>query len=550
MLINGVITTMLLLLFTARPALSEYSTIGAGTILCKPFCKGPCSGFSRPDIECNGCGEDMTCNPNADDYHKGMYDSTEDRAAAEATDCAAHCQAPCSGFSSPRAECSGCGEDMQCRPGAPDYETGRVQPATAAAEQHETDAILAHEAFTRAFEKRSQASAAWETARAAAVELDIDAMSEEDARALLHRLQDLERKLQDAQAEELRARRRHELVTQRAAGAAGTALSADDSARRNAREVEAAGAELDGALARGLLLAPHDLCPLQRVNATALRALSPIARALLLLREPTIIEGLIDHWPAVTELGDAESLRKNIGHVALNADRDHVRNGEAKTLGDVGMSWTHIIAFSNWDTTEARQLDSIMDKFFDVPDVLAHRTSCSIFSLGGLPMGARMAHHGFSWLGMAAGSKRWYVAPPTVPQPPEPSCRPRGHPVEIENVTACLQRQGEVLALTESWWHATCNVHPHTIGIGGQDNANLPDPPFLPRLDPVLGKWGRDMANNRGTKAVSWKVSPRPFCTGTECALYEGPESSARAIEMPKAPGAVDEDLGECSVID
>ena len=86
MLINGVITTMLLLLFTARPALSEYSTIGAGTILCKPFCKGPCSGFSRPDIECNGCGEDMTCNPNADDYHKGMYDSTEDRAAAEATD--------------------------------------------------------------------------------------------------------------------------------------------------------------------------------------------------------------------------------------------------------------------------------------------------------------------------------------------------------------------------------------------------------------------------------------------------------------------------------
>ena len=377
-------------------------------------------------------------------------------------------------------------------------------------------------------------------------------MSEEAAQRLLRRMQDLERRLQAATIEEHRTRQRRELVM-RATGSSGAALDVAGTdlqaaaADRNAHEVAQAREELDAAVAGGLLLEPHDLCPLQRVGAAVLRTLSPMARALLMLREPTIIEGLIDHWPAVTELGDADSLRRNIGHVSLNADRDLVRNQNLTTLGEVGMAWSHIIAFSNWDTTEARQLDSVMDPFFDVPDVLAHRTSCNIFSIGGLPMGARMAHHGFSWLGMAAGSKRWYVAPPMVPQPREPACRPRGHPVEIENVTACLQRQGEVLVLTESWWHATCNVRPHTVVIGGQDNTNLPEPPYLPRLDPVLGEWGRDMANNRGTKAINWKESPRPFCTGTGCLFYEGPGSSG-AIEMPDAPGTVD--LAECTVID
>ena len=39
--------------------------------------------------------------------------------------CRPHCHAPCSGFSNPSAECSGCDEDVECHAGAPGYTTGK-----------------------------------------------------------------------------------------------------------------------------------------------------------------------------------------------------------------------------------------------------------------------------------------------------------------------------------------------------------------------------------------------------------------------------------------
>ena len=90
-------------------------------------------------------------------------------------------------------------------------------------------------------------------------------------------------------------------------------------------------------------------------------------------------EGLIDHWPAVTELADAGRLRRHLGGVTLNEDRVHLRKANITTIGDMEMAACHIIAFSNWDTPEARQLDLLVGPLFDVPDVLAHRTSPSIF---------------------------------------------------------------------------------------------------------------------------------------------------------------------------
>ena len=405
------------------------------------------------------------------------------------------CNSPCVGFSNPSIECGGCGEDVMCNPSAKDFELGfKALNTTLLSEQYKA-------AQTRSVD----ATDAWETARTAALELDLDALSEEAAEALLQRLQGLEQNVRHAEAEFHRLLHEYEV----AVGAlAGVAPRRSKSAEQNRADVEAAQLELDASIADGLLLPPHELCPLQRVAAGPLRALSPTARALLFLREPTIVEGLIDHWSAITELADPEGLRRHLGSVELNEDRVRMREEGITTVGQMDMGASHLIAFSNWDTPEARQFDAGLAPFFDLPDIFAHRTSCYIYSVGGLMRGAMMAHHGWSWVGITAGAKRWYVAPPTLPQPREPACRPRGHPDEIEGVSACLHRQGEVLVLTESWWHATCNVDPFTIGIGGQDNQNQMAPPHLPRLDPVLGAWGEDPANNP-SKSVSWEQNPR-----------------------------------------
>ena len=32
----------------------------------------------------------------------------------------------------------------------------------------------------------------------------------------------------------------------------------------------------------------------------------------------------------------------------------------------------------------------------------------------------------------------------------------------------CLLLPGETIWVPENWWHATCNLDPYTIGVGGQ----------------------------------------------------------------------------------
>jgi hypothetical protein len=83
------------------------------------------------------------------------------------------------------------------------------------------------------------------------------------------------------------------------------------------------------------------------------------------------------------------------------------------------------------------------------------------------------SNHGFAWIGLVAGGKRWYTAPPHYPRPPEPSCRAAGDDVEAagawaaeeaifeqRGVGVCVQRPREVMVVPTAWWHATCNVHP------------------------------------------------------------------------------------------
>ena len=83
-----------------------------------------------------------------------------------------------------------------------------------------------------------------------------------------------------------------------------------------------------------------------------------------------------------------------------------------------------------------------------------------------------MMQHAVAWLATVAGAKLWSVAPPELPQPSDVVCREDGA-IERERaaqqgVSHCLLMPGEVIVVPDLWWHATCNLLPYTVAIGGQ----------------------------------------------------------------------------------
>ena len=84
-----------------------------------------------------------------------------------------------------------------------------------------------------------------------------------------------------------------------------------------------------------------------------------------------------------------------------------------------------------------------------------------------------MANHGFTWIHLISGQKRWYVAPPSEDRPQNPTCNKRGQKENLgPKVLTCTQHTGEIFVLPTAWWHATCDLE-FTVGVGGQDSCDL-----------------------------------------------------------------------------
>lgn len=140
------------------------------------------------------------------------------------------------------------------------------------------------------------------------------------------------------------------------------------------------------------------------------------------------------------------------------------------------MGEDHIILFDNEPGMSLHEQEFLngIRRFRSVPNMLKRAEQTLFFSFGGGRQGVEMANHGFTWIHLISGQKRWYVAPPSEYRPHNPTCSKRGQKENLgPQVLTCTQYAGEIFVLPTAWWHATCNDLEFTVGVGGQDSCDL-----------------------------------------------------------------------------
>ena len=309
-----------------------------------------------------------------------------------------------------------------------------------------------------------------------------------------------------------------------------------------------------------------DTC--QYVTSKGVNALDDAARALL-FSKPTVISGLIDgsggdvRWRAFDELGSPANFSARFGHFDILARRTtagvvHMQTVDAarERFATTTVSLADLVAFRAheqiviYDGEEGRSdLDDVLldeaSEFSTVPDVLARAAAVRVFSFGG-GLGVRMANHGFAWLGLVFGEKRWYLAPPVAARPGEPTCAwdrcwDRGEDLGAD-VTMCVQRPGDVIVVPTAWWHATCNCAAYTFSMGGQDACDLHGVPPHWTADPAKqrqchGPLGREYAERAWpTYLASEQAETRVKVIGGPPSVALQGEGGGKATPRPPKP--------------
>jgi len=137
------------------------------------------------------------------------------------------------------------------------------------------------------------------------------------------------------------------------------------------------------------------------------------------------------------------------------------------------------------------------------PPLLEWVSLTRVLSFGGSDVsgaaseGVSMMAHQVAWLTLVAGAKLWFVAPPDA-TPSECSCGDRIDYARAkrERVKHCVQMPGETIVVPDYYFHATCNLAPYTMGVGGQSESK------------VTRKWTVSTADPHGGEG-EWPDAPR-----------------------------------------
>ena len=211
------------------------------------------------------------------------------------------------------------------------------------------------------------------------------------------------------------------------------------------------------------------------------------------------------HIPQYIKMGDALPLYDKARKVCTAPfgvlidilTRKFIKNGHNNIMNGMPKKRATIndmLIFTN--DNESPELFDVILKQYKTPDPLSfadtHDSSSEkswlkIFSV----MMQRSAHrfhvHDEAWLGQVAGSRMWFLLPPSTPssaldQKP-PACEYLYNRETLpQNAMVCVQNPGDVMYLPKGWWHGTCGLEEWNVGVGGQLGA--PSMP-IPRVSEV-----------------------------------------------------------------
>ena len=228
----------------------------------------------------------------------------------------------------------------------------------------------------------------------------------------------------------------------------------------------------------------HGGCGLRRVSAASLSP-SSFDRG---YREaaPVIITGAAAGWPAALEEGgwgsrSAFTAKFGAFSLPLRAAKDLANRGSGysatkMTIQDYADgNATENSLFSNVE----EPVMALLRQGFVTPRVLDGVSYDTIASVGHGGSGVPFHRHSESWLA-TFGAKRWFLLPPSEPNPP--ILKPCAYSLSrlAPSAVSCVQQSGEILFIPSGWWHATCNLEEFVVGVGGQGLAGLGSP--LPAL--------------------------------------------------------------------
>lgn len=277
-------------------------------------------------------------------------------------------------------------------------------------------------------------------------------------------------------------------------------------------------------------------CEFQRASRDSLQAMSLKERTLFLTRLPTLITGLTDEWPARTAWADPQRFSQRFGHHTIKAIRAGHGFARLARLGgpqctnfdEVGcpgqanatMTLAEVLPFTAGEQVVLMDLEDMnagefelladLTTMYEVPEFLDALSNVRLLSLGGRPEGVQMSRHDSAWLATIAGAKLWHLAPRGVPQPQDRFCPNRGKiDYELaarEGVIHCMANPGEVVVVPDGWWHATCNMMPYTLAVGGQTWESAVGQPFRERSDTAKAEVEARWREGRPRQLNEWQT--------------------------------------------
>jgi hypothetical protein len=269
-------------------------------------------------------------------------------------------------------------------------------------------------------------------------------------------------------------------------------------ARVRLQELREANAQVIGSNGHVLAGGQQVPCEFQRATREELLAMTINERDTYLTALPTVIRGLTEDWPARTLWADPRKFSARFGHHEVKAIRAAHGFGKLARLGGSGcfdfdeqacpgqqnatVSFAELVPYSADEQIVIMDLPDMvrgehelltdLSTEYEVPEFLESISNVRLLSLGGRPEGVQMSAHHSAWLAVIEGAKLWHLAPPNRPQPSNRYCPNRGkidyELARREGVIHCMAYPGEVVVVPDNWWHATCNMLPYTIAVGGQ----------------------------------------------------------------------------------